>query len=164
LRSEALLALIDGANGLVYFAHEWTGGFREDGLFRYPDIVPDIVKELKDYNALIRRLAPVLDSPTLDGRIASSGAISSATMLKERDGDLYLFAGSTDSKAGSVSFTLSGLTAGRAELIGENRQVPVSNGMFSDNFGPYEVHTDPYARWCRRGGVARRPPIPINPP
>ena len=22
--------------------------------------------------------------------------------------------------------------------------------------------TDPYARWCGRGGVARRPPIPIN--
>jgi hypothetical protein len=24
--------------------------------------------------------------------------------------------------------------------------------------------TDPYARWCGRGGVARRPPISINPP
>ena len=24
--------------------------------------------------------------------------------------------------------------------------------------------TDPYARWCGRGGVARHPPIPINPP
>ena len=22
--------------------------------------------------------------------------------------------------------------------------------------------TDPYARWCGRGGAARRPPIPIN--
>jgi hypothetical protein len=136
LRSEALLALLEGANGLVYFADEWTGGFREDGLFRYPDIV----KAVTDANALIQRLAPVLNSPTLDGRIASSGTISSTTMLKERDGDLYLFAGSTDSKSGSVSFTLSGLTAGRAELIGENRQVSVSNGVFSDNFGPYEVH------------------------
>lgn len=25
------------------------------------------------------------------------------------------------------------------------------------------VVRDPYARWCGRGGVARRPPIPINP-
>ena len=24
--------------------------------------------------------------------------------------------------------------------------------------------TDPYARWCGRGGTARCPPIPINPP
>jgi hypothetical protein len=23
--------------------------------------------------------------------------------------------------------------------------------------------TDPYARWCGRGGAARLPPIPINP-
>jgi hypothetical protein len=34
LRSEVWLTLIQGANGIVYFAHEWTGGFREDGLFR----------------------------------------------------------------------------------------------------------------------------------
>ena len=28
---------------------------------------------------------------------------------------------------------------------------------------PNRRGTDPYARWCGRGGVARRPPIPIEP-
>jgi hypothetical protein len=28
---------------------------------------------------------------------------------------------------------------------------------------PNRRGTDPYARWCGRGGVARRPPIPIDP-
>ena len=27
---------------------------------------------------------------------------------------------------------------------------------------PNRRGTDPYARWCGRGGVARRPPIPID--
>ncbi|WP_352503573.1 group II intron maturase-specific domain-containing protein [Mesorhizobium sp. M0012] len=29
--------------------------------------------------------------------------------------------------------------------------------------GRTAVVRDPYARWCGRGGAARRPPIPINP-
>ncbi len=137
LRSEVLLALIQGADGLLYFAHEWTGGFREDGLFRYPEIV----QAVKDTNALVKRLAPVLNSPTIEGRIAASGTIPTATMLKEREGDLYLFAGSTDSKAGSVSFSLSGFSNGRAEAIDEDRQIPITNGAFSDSFDRgYDVH------------------------
>lgn len=137
LRSEVLLALIEGADGIVYFAHEWTGGFREDGLFRYPEIV----QAVKDTNALLTRLAPVLNSATIEGRIASSGTILSTTMLKQFDGALYLFAGSMDAKAGSVSFSFSGLSTGRAEVLGEDRQVLISNGVFSDSFnGGYEVH------------------------
>jgi hypothetical protein len=137
LRSEVLLALIEGANGLVYFADEWTGGFREDGLFRYREIV----QAVKDLNALMKRLAPVLNSPTIEGRMNSSGTISSATMLKERGGELYLFAGSTDARAGSVSFSLTGFSSGRAEVIDEDRQIPISNGVFRDSFDrSYDVH------------------------
>ncbi len=136
LRSEVLLALIRGADGLVYFADEWTGGFREDGLFRYPEIVSAV----KETNALLHRLAPVLSSPTIEGRIAASGTISSATMLKQRGGDLYLFAGSTEAKPGSASFALKDVANGRAEAIGENREIPLINGVFHDSFAGYEVH------------------------
>jgi hypothetical protein len=136
LRSEVLLAIIRGADGLMYFAHEWTGGFREDGLFRYPEIVSAV----KDMNALLRRLAPVLNSPTIEGRIAVSGTIASATMLKEHDGALYLFAGSTEAKAGSLSFSLSGVSNGSAEVIGENRRTPIKVGVLHDSFSGYEVH------------------------
>jgi hypothetical protein len=35
--------------------------------------------------------------------------------------------------------------------------------MFLRELNPIEPPgTDPYARWCGRGGAARRPPIPIN--
>jgi hypothetical protein len=136
LRSEILLAIIRGADGLMYFVHEWTGGFREDGLFRYPEIVSAV----KDMNALLRRLAPVLNSPTIEGRVATSGTIASATMLKEHDGALYLFAGSTEAKAGSLSISLSGVANGSAEVISENRQTPIKDGLLHDSFSGYEVH------------------------
>jgi hypothetical protein len=136
LRSEILLAIIRGADGLMYFAHEWTGGFREDGLFRYPEIVSAV----KDMNALLLWLAPVLNSPTIKERVAASGTIASATMLKEHDGALYLFAGSTEAKPGSLSFSLSGVSNGSAEAIGENRRIPLKDGVFHDSFSGYEVH------------------------
>ena len=137
LRSEALLALIQGADGLVYFAHEWTDGFREDGLFRYPEIM----QAVKDTNAFIRRLAPVLNSPTIEGRITVSGAIPVATMLKQHDGRLYLFAGSTEAKTGAVAFSIEGVSNGRAEALDDKRQLRISNGAFSDPFDQaYQVH------------------------
>jgi hypothetical protein len=136
LRSEILLALIRGADGLIYFVHEWTGGFREDALFRYPEIVSAV----KDMNALLLRLAPVLNSPTIGGRVATSGTIASATMLKEHDGVQYLFAGSTEAKAGFLSISLSGVLDGSAEVIGENRRTPIKDGVFHDSFAGYEVH------------------------
>ena len=39
VRSEVWMALIHGANGIFYFVHEWQPSFREDGVFRYPEVV-----------------------------------------------------------------------------------------------------------------------------
>ena len=136
LRSEILLALIRGADGLIYFAHEWTGGFREDGLFRHAEIVTAV----KDMNALLRRLAPVLNSPTIEGRISASGTIAAATMLKEHDGAFYLFAGSTDARAGALTIGLDGVASGPVEVIGEDRKIPLAKGVLRDSFLGYEVH------------------------
>jgi hypothetical protein len=137
LRSEVWLALIRGADGLVYFAHEWAGGFREDGLFRYPEIV----QAIKDINATVTQLAPILNNPTIEGRVAVAAPISTASMLKERDGILYLFAGSTDVEAGRATFSLRDFANGRAEVVGENRSLPIVNGRFEDTFdSSYQIH------------------------
>jgi hypothetical protein len=137
LRSEVWLALIRGANGLVYFVHEWTGGFREDGLFRYPEIV----KAVKDINETVRQFAPILNSPTIEGRAGVVAPISTAMMLKEHEGALYLFVGSTDTGTGPSAISLRDFSNGRAEVIGENRELPISDGKFIDSFdGSYQIH------------------------
>jgi hypothetical protein len=79
LRAEVWIALIHGATGIVYFVHEWTGGFREDGIFRYPETVAAVAKT----NDAIRALAPVLNGPTVPGMVAVSSAVPIATTAKQ---------------------------------------------------------------------------------
>jgi hypothetical protein len=38
------------------------------------------------------------------------------------------------------SFTVKGVTAARAEVLGENRTIPIKDGTFSDDYGPYGLH------------------------
>jgi hypothetical protein len=54
VRAEVWMALIHGARGIVYFVHEWAGGFREDGIFRHPDVV----REVALINRTVKSLAP----------------------------------------------------------------------------------------------------------
>jgi hypothetical protein len=146
LKSEVWLAIIAGADGIGYFVHEWTGGFREDGVFRYPEIVAAIANN----NTLIKKLAPVLNSPTLAGRVTTSGTISSATMVKAGSDGLYLFTGSTDPRPGSLSFKLIGPDAPIAQVIDENRQVAIRDGTIHDAFTPYQIHIYHIAALGRR--------------
>jgi len=56
------------ATGVFYFVHEFKPDFREDAIFRHPDIVEEVTK----MNQLIKSLAPVLKSPSISGTIAVS--------------------------------------------------------------------------------------------
>jgi hypothetical protein len=137
LRSEVWLALIRGANGLVYFVHEWTGGFREDGVFRYPEIV----EAVRDINRSVMKFAPVLNSTTIEGQADVAAPITLATMLKQYQGTLYLFVGSTEAESGPAVISLRDFADGRAEVIGEDRTLRISKGKFADRFdGSYEIH------------------------
>jgi hypothetical protein len=135
LRSEVWMALIHGATGIVYFVHEWTGGFREDGIFRHPEIV----NEVTSIDQTFKALAPVLNNPNLPGRPSvSSPAIS--TMVKEKDNVLYVFASSTQSADVNASFALSKVGNATAIVLGEDRTITISDGRLSDSFGGYGVH------------------------
>ena len=135
LRSEVWMAIIHGAKGIVYFVHEWTGGFKEDGVFRHPEIVDAMMK----LDASIKTLAPVINSESIPGKASvSSPAIT--TMVKESGGALYLFAVSNIADGQTVSFSVSGIKKGGAVVVDENRSVAISNGTLSDSFAPYAVH------------------------
>ena len=72
VRAEVWMALIHGSKGIVYFVHEFKPQFREDAIFRYPDIVD----EVGNINRLIRSLAPVLNAPN-DSSRGDHGAVVS---------------------------------------------------------------------------------------
>jgi len=136
LRAEVWMAIIHGAGGIVYFVHEFSPKTREDAIFRRPDIVREVAKE----NRLIRSLARVLNSQSLDAKFTVQSSIPIATMAKRLQKSLYIFAVAMTNSASPTRFTLRGLNGTKALVVGENRSLPIIAGSFEDQFAGYDVH------------------------
>lgn len=140
VKAEVWMSLIHGSQGLIYFVHEWKPEFNEHALLDDPEML-DAVTAI---NAQIRDLAPVLNSPTLTDAVStqsSNGQVPVATMAKGCGSSTYLFAAGMRDGSTNATFTLTqAASATRAEVLGENRTIPVEGSVFTDNFAPYEVH------------------------
>ncbi len=138
--SEVWLALIHGANGVLYFIDSWNPSFREDAIFETPAMVTAVTA----LDAQIKALAPELNSATLPGLVEVSSmnaAVPVDTMVKAHGTSLYVF--SAVSRAGTTtgSFVVKGMTGnGVAKVVGEGRTIDVVAGKFSDAFAANAVH------------------------
>lgn len=135
VRAEVWMAIVHGARGIVYFVHEWKPSFRDDALFRYPEIV----REVASINSMIARLAPAINGgKPLDVRVEAPTRI--ATLAREHSGTLYLVAVNMERKASAARLHLPQPWAGTAFALGEDRVVAADAGALADNFEPYGVH------------------------
>jgi len=140
VRCEVWMSLIHGSRGLIYFVHEWKPRFNESALLGDPEML-DAVTAL---NRQIARLAPVLNCPTVTDAVAvvsENREIPIAVMAKRFGDALYLFAvGMRDGKA-AASFALRGLTGEeKVEVLDENRTLKTQDGVFHDDFQPWDAH------------------------
>ena len=136
VRSEVWMSLIHGSRGIVYFVTEFAPTFREDGIFRHPDVVQEVTKT----NQLIKALAPIINSPSVPGKLTVTSQVPIATMVKEYEGSMYIFAVAMQSENTSALFRTSQVADGPAEVLDERRNVTISKGSFTDSFGGYGVH------------------------
>ena len=136
IKAEVWMSLIHGSMGITYFVHEWEPSFREDAIFRYPEIVGNVT----EINAQITALAPVLNSPTIEDVVQVSSSTLVDTMVKEHSGSTYLFAVGMENVSTSATFTIPGIATGVVDVLGENRQISINNNQFQDNFDAYGVH------------------------
>jgi hypothetical protein len=140
VKAEVWMSLIHGSMGLIYFVHEWHPDFNEHALLDDPEMLAAVTA----INRQIHELAPVLNSPTVEGALevtSSSLEVPVAAALKQHAGDAYLFAvGMRDGRT-RATFSVSGLSKkATAEVLGEERTIPVRGGNFTDDFQPYDVH------------------------
>lgn len=87
----------------------------------------------------------MLNTPSVGNGVtvaSSTGTIPVDTMLKRFAGSTYVFAVEMRGGSTTATFTLRGGTraAASAEVLGENRTVAVTTGVFRDNFQSYGVH------------------------
>ena len=133
------MSLIHGSRGLIYFVHQFQPTFKEAALLDDPEMLAGVTA----LNRQIHALAAVLNSPTVDAVIVTSSAqeVPIACMAKRHGGATYLFAVAMRNQSTRGSFRIKGLAKdSRLEVLSESRTVPVADGEFTDNFGPYEVH------------------------
>ena len=140
VKCEAWMSLVHGSMGLIYFVHEWQPRFNEAALLSDPEMLSAVTA----INHQITELAPVLNSPTIEDAASvssSNEAVPVAIMSKKHNGATYLFAvGMRDDKT-TATFTLRHAESIKTiEVLGENRTIPVNDGVFKDNFDAWDVH------------------------
>lgn len=134
-RSMTYQALIEGANGLIWYAYD-------DIQFKVLDH-PELWAMLKQLTREIKTLTPTLLEPACDGQRFAAGPDKSLRGVSIRLGNevTVLTAHSNEKDLGQQELGVPGLPAsGQAEVMFEDRSIDVVDGKIKDAFAPYAVH------------------------
>jgi hypothetical protein len=110
VRTEVWQAIASGADGIIYFAHEFAPQFVEAGLLRHSEIAAAVTA----INAEVTALAPVLRSKRLDNEVAVEAVGQSAepsdvaVRVHAHDGELHALVAVMQSTAATVTLTPKG--------------------------------------------------------
>lgn len=153
-KAEVWMAIVHGSMGINYWVHQNSSGRKpipsvEDSVF----LDGNMTKVFVETNRLLTSLAPVLNSPTVEGgatvassvpatqEVADAGIAPIAIMVKKHAGATYVFSVRMEDTPAKGTFEVKGLPPkATAEVIGENRKLDVAGGKFADDFQGMEVH------------------------
>jgi hypothetical protein len=136
LKGAAMNSIINEARGIWWFNQSYTGDCQTTGALRRAQVEGTAfcgyaqMQAMGEVNNLIHSLAEVLNTQSYEWEFGPQ----LDTMLKTYDGDAYIFA-MTDGTTGDRTFTLpDGVDGATVEVVGEDREIPISGGSFSDSF------------------------------
>jgi len=138
VRAMTYLALVHGANGLIYYGYD-IPSFPGTKSFKLPNDAPEIWAELAHINRQLSWLAPII----LNGQRrlltpAADGDVHLAAWHYQ--GGNYIVAVNTSGQQIVAEFTLPEIEASRLYAMFEQRWMSVNDGGFKDSFAPHEVH------------------------
>jgi hypothetical protein len=148
-------SIIHGARGIIYFNHTFAGpAISYDNLAQsyYKTVQPSqtisIYNQVKATNALIKQVAPVINSPKAVNYAAVDPAPTTFAgidmVAKYYNGQFYIIATTRESETKintSATFTLADHNATTATVVNESRTIPINNGVFTDMFAhAWTVH------------------------
>lgn len=138
LRAAVWSCIINGALGVIYFAHTFSSVGGTTGVQRMSDtaangIYKPINASLKATNAQVTSFADVLNQPNAVG-LVTANATQVDTMAKWNNGAPVIFAASKENASTNPQFTLVGGPWTTATVDGESRSIAIVNNKFVDNF------------------------------
>ena len=120
--------------------HQFKPKFNEHALLDNPDMLAAVTA----VNQQITSLARVLNSATIVDGVAVESTNPKTpvhAMVKRQGGATYVFSAAMYGEETKATFRVQGLMGNRtAEVLGEDRQVRVQNGVFTDAFAGHGVH------------------------
>jgi hypothetical protein len=137
IKSEVWMALVHGAEGFLYFCHQFKPTFIE----AFPLSDPVMKEGLSSINHQIEALAPLLNSPTTEGyaKVSTENPSVTIDIMTKKSGKInYIFA--VGMKEGSTNATFEVKSGKNIEVLGENRNIKIKKGKFKDDFAAYGVH------------------------
>lgn len=138
LRAQVWMSLIHGSRGIVYFVHEWYPKFNAAALLSDKEMLAAVT----EINRRISALAPVLNSPNVEGVVEGHSVnpdIPIATMVKQDDEYTYVFAVGMRNAPTTGVFGGPGLREGqKVEVMYEDRVLEVKDGKFTDEYKAYD--------------------------
>jgi hypothetical protein len=138
VQAEVWMALIHGARGIIYFAHQFKPQFIEAGLLADKEMT----RAVAAINRQIQQLAPVLASPDERALMVAffPESIPIDHVVKRHGGQTYLFAVSMRPGEAKATFLVPEMRASRVEVLGESRKIKAEDGTWTDRFTDYQVH------------------------
>jgi hypothetical protein len=131
-RAAVWSSIINGARGITYFNHSFGGSCQTHHALRDP-CYAEVRETVTETNRQITDLAPVLNSPTIEGVVQTSSAVETMSKVTD-DGTLHVFAGSTSHESQDAQLALTCVKDGEATVVGEDRTVDVVGGLLEDEF------------------------------
>ena len=137
-------AMIDGANGIMYFGGYIVLNERDQKLgFNWTywyGVLKPLFKEIGPGTEVYK----VITAPSAnDVKVSVDGANDIECLARKIDGKTYILAAKREGD--TVTANLTGLSGnGEADVLYENRKVPVKWGVIHDEFKPNAVHVYRY--------------------
>lgn len=143
IRAEVWMAIACGADGIIYFSHEFSPRFVEAGLLQYDDVKT----ELKALNAEVLACAEVLNSPRVDAAevaLPKDAQDRYAVRAHRHDGALHLFVASLTDAPTKMTLQLKKQRTGgvrRVDVRGDAapERAALRGGRIEDELEPYGV-------------------------
>jgi len=132
LRSSCYLHIIHG--------YKWLGYYSYGEALPYGCLARDhdLWSSTRALNSELRKLAPViLDEAAYLPVAANLGPEKLQTVVKMVNGKMYLIAVSGVSEPVAVQLNVAGKVA--VEMFGEERKLPIKNGVLKDTLAPYDA-------------------------
>jgi hypothetical protein len=139
-KAEVWMAIIHGARGIGYFCHILKPSIIQAGVLNNAAMKAEITS----INATIKANATILNTQTVsNGATVSTGNSANPVdiMVKRHNGFTYIYAVSMRKGTPTATFTLRDFVGtSTVEVVGENRTITATNGVFQDAFTNWGVH------------------------